>query len=283
MRATGTLPLGAPISRGVVSKRNDARISGALTRALHLVRSLGLALVLWWAIAAWMQRPLSLPSPWPVIASWWSLATDGELARQTLVSLRRLAAAYVLAAVIGIPLGFAMGRWRPVDRAAGPIVNAVRAISGIAWIPLAVVWFGVSEALPVFIICYGALFPFVLNAQSAMANRDVRLSTVAQTLGAGRLRIALTIVLPAALPYLLTGARIALGLAWMSIIAAELLGAPSGLGFSIEYSRVLQQTPRMLAWILWVGAAGYLLDAAVRALFAWLAPWSAAGRLAGAR
>jgi ABC-type nitrate/sulfonate/bicarbonate transport system permease component len=279
MRAASILSFPAKIG----FRAADARGIAALASALHLARSLGLALLLWWAVAAWMHKPLSLPSPWPVFATWWSLATDGELVRQTLASLRRLALAYVLAAVIGIPLGFAMGRWQSVDRAAGPIVNAVRAISGIAWIPLAVVWFGVSEVLPVFIIAYGALFPFVLNAQAAMMNRDVRMATVARTLGAGPVRIALTIVLPAALPYLLTGARIALGLGWMSIIAAELLGAPSGLGFSIEYSRMLQQTPRMLAWILWVGAAGYLLDTAVRALFAWLAPWSAAGRLRGER
>jgi ABC-type nitrate/sulfonate/bicarbonate transport system permease component len=255
--------------------------ASALLRALPVVRSLCVALVLWWVVAAWMNRPLSLPGPVPVLTAWWALLIDGELVRQTLVSLRRLAIAYILAAALGIPLGFAMGRWRPVDRAFGPIINAIRGISGIAWIPLAVVWFGVSETLPVFIICYGALFPFVLNAQAAMTSLDAKLLTVARTLGAGPVRIAATIVLPASLPYLLTGARIALGLAWMSIIAAELLGAPSGLGFSIEYSRMLQQTPRMLAWILWIGVAGAMLDAVVRALFAWLAPWSAGGRLDG--
>jgi ABC-type nitrate/sulfonate/bicarbonate transport system permease component len=248
---------------------------------LRVARSLGVALVLWWAFGAWLDRPLSLPGPGAVISAWWELLVEGDLAWQTLVSLRRLGIAYALAAGIGIALGFAMARWRPVDLAAGPIVNALRAISGIAWIPLAVVWFGVGEELPVFIIFYGAVFPFVLNAQAALANLDGRLLTVARTLGASPVRIAVTIVLPASLPYLLTGARIALGLAWMSIIGAELLGAPSGLGFSIEYSRMLQQTPRMMAWILWVGAAGYMLDAAVRALFGWIAPWSGAGRLHG--
>jgi len=241
-----------------------------MAQALPVARSLGAGVVVWWIVGAWLHRPLSPP----VFAAWWELLVEGDLVRQTLVSLRRLAIAYALAAAIGIPLGFAMAQWRPVDLAVGPIVNAVRAISGIAWIPLAVVWFGVGEELPVFIICYGAVFPFVLNAQAALVNIDARLLTVARALGAGPVRIAATVVLPASLPYLLTGARIALGLAWMSIIAAELLGAPSGLGFSIQYARMLQQTPRMLAWILWVGAAGYMLDAAMLTLVARFAPWS---------
>jgi len=88
------------------------------------------------------------------------------------------------------------------------------------------------------------------------------------------------VILPATLPYLLTGARVGLGLAWMSIIAAELLGAPTGLGFSIQYARLLQQTPAMLAWILWVGAVGFALDAGMRAAVRRLAPWVSAGRLA---
>src|SRR6516225_5985354 len=122
MRATSILAFPATIGGGAAGRANGIRIVAVLVRALHLVRSLGLALVLWWAVAAWLHRPLSLPTPWPVLSAWWSLAADGELVRQTLVSLRRLAIAYVLSAVIGIPLGFAMGLWRPVDRAAGPIV-----------------------------------------------------------------------------------------------------------------------------------------------------------------
>src|SRR5262249_21941347 len=145
----------------------------------------------------------------------------------------------------------------------------------------AVVWFGVSEALPVFIIFYGAVFPFVLNAQLALNSVDRRLVTAAQVLGASPRRIALTVELPAAIPYLLSGAPIALGLAWMSIVAAELLGAPNGLGFSIQYARMIQQTPKMLAWIIWIGALGYMLDAAMRWIVLRLAPWSAADRLAG--
>jgi ABC-type nitrate/sulfonate/bicarbonate transport system permease component len=247
--------------------------------ALRVVRALAAAAAVWWVAYRLVDRPLSLPDPLVVAAAWWEILTTGELFGQTATSLRRLAVAYAAAAAIGTALGFALGQWRLLDRAFGPLVNAIRAISGIAWIPIAVVWFGVGEELPVFIIFYGAVFPFVLNAQLALTSIDRRLVTAAQTLGANRRRIWLTIVLPAAVPYLLTGARVGLGLAWMSIIAAELLGAPSGLGFSIQYARMIQQTPKMLAWILWIGVLGYALDAAMRAFFRWLAPWSVADRL----
>jgi len=248
-----------------------------------VARALAAAALAWWLAFHAVDRPLSLPSPVDVAESWWELVVTGQLVEETLVSLRRLAIAYVAAALAGTALGLAMGQWLVVDRAVGPIVNAVRAVSGIAWIPMAVVWFGVSEALPVFIIFYGAVFPFVLNAQLALTSIDRRLVVAARTLGAGRVRIAFTIVLPAAVPYLLAGARVALGLAWMSIVAAELLGAPNGLGFSIQYARLIQQTPKMLAWILWIGAVGYALDAAMRAAVRWLAPWSGADRLEAGR
>jgi ABC-type nitrate/sulfonate/bicarbonate transport system permease component len=263
--------------------RTHARTVGTsvLAQALPVARSLAAAVLAWWVFSLVLDRPLSLPSPPAVFAAWWDLLASGDLVSESLVSLRRLGVAYALAAATGIPLGFAMAHWRTVDRAVGPLVNSVRAVSGIAWIPIAVVWFGVGEELPVFIIFYGAVFPFILNAQAALRNIDDRLITVARTLGAGPMRITLAVVLPAALPYLLTGARIALGLAWMSIIAADLLGAPSGLGFSIQYARMIQQTPKMLAWILWVGAVGYLLDAAMRGAVAALAPWAKAGRVEG--
>jgi ABC-type nitrate/sulfonate/bicarbonate transport system permease component len=255
--------------------------TAVLLRGLPVAKSLLAAVLIWWLVARLIDRPLSLPGPLAVFPAWWDLLVSGDLVAESLVSLRRLGFAYVLAAGVGISLGLAMARWRAVDFAIGPIVNSVRAISGIAWIPIAVVWFGVGEELPIFIIFYGAVFPFILNAQAGLRNIDDRLITVARSLGARPLRITLLIVLPAALPYLLTGARIALGLAWMSIIAAELLGAPSGLGFSIQYARMIQQTPKMLAWILWVGALGYFLDAAMRSAVAALAPWSTAGRIEG--
>jgi ABC-type nitrate/sulfonate/bicarbonate transport system permease component len=126
-------------------------------------RGLAAATLVWAATSAFADRPLLLPGPLDVAASWLDLLTSGRLVAETWVSLRRLALAYGAAAVVGVALGLAMGQWRAVDRIASPLVNSVRAVSGIAWIPIAVVWFGVSEWLPVFIIFYGPVFRAALH------------------------------------------------------------------------------------------------------------------------
>ena len=142
-----------------------------------------------------------------------------------------------------------------------PLVELLRPISGIAWIPLGMFILGVGEELPVAIMFYGALFPFLINTMAGRARRST---------AAGRRRparwasaqaaILRQVVLPAALPNILVGARLAAGAAWMAMVAAELIGAPSGLGFAIEWYRELLMTPKMLAFVFMVGFLGYLVD-----------------------
>ncbi len=258
------------------------KLSGRLDRIAAVVfflRSVCAAIILWWVIAALVHKPLLLPYPGAVWTAWIGLLTSGSLWRETSVSFQRLVIGYCAGAVVGSTVGVVMGRWKLAEDLGEPVVESVRAIPGIAWIPIALLWFGVGNLLPIFIIFYGAVFPFILNAQKGIMSVDRRLVLAAINLGASKWQIIRDILLPSSVPYLLAGARVGLGLAWMSIIAAELLAAPSGLGFSIENSRYLQQTPAMLAWVLWVGIIGYALDIVVRIMFRRLAPWAFATRL----
>lgn len=269
-------------ARGTMASVPDFRAAvrhlPALPRPLVFLRSLTVAVAVWAVVALWVDKPFVLPTPLQVGEAFIHLLTSGALVRESLISLRRLLVAYVLAAIIGVTIGFAMARWRVADHGLSPLVNGFRSLSGIAWIPIGIYWFGVGETLPIFIIFYGAVFPFILNAQLGVRSLKPGWIDAARTLGASERRIVMRVILPATVPYLLAGARIALGLAWMSIIAAELLGSPSGVGFSIQYARSLQQTATMLAWIFWVGALGYALDAAMNLVVARLAPWASAGR-----
>lgn len=252
-----------------------SRVTPAFVRIGVFVRALGLAVGVWWLLGSfWLRNPLLLPPPNSVFDAWTNLLVSGRLWSETQVSLVRLGIGYGLAAVAGIAVGLAMGRWRPVEDMADPIMSIGRSISGIAWIPILLMWFGVGQTLAIAIIFYGAVFPFILNAQRGMSSIDARLLYAARGLGAGRLRTLLEVILPATLPYLLTGARVGLGVAWMSIIAAELLGAPNGLGFSIEYALQLDFTSQMMAWILWVGVVGFVLDVALRVIVDRSAPWA---------
>ncbi len=236
-----------------------------MNRALCVyLRTMLLVVMIWFGLSLWLNVPLLLPSPLIVARESVHLAVSGEGWRQISVSLSRIAAGYGLALAIGIGGGAAIALV-PMVRAATRIpVEVLRPISGIAWIPLALYIFGSGNGVPVYIIFYAAVFPVILNTVAGVEHVDRRLVWAARTLGAGPAMVLREVILPAALPVILTGARIGLGNAWAAIIVAELVGSPSGLGFAIERARQLLRTDTVLAWITYIGLLGYALDTVMR-------------------
>ena len=167
-----------------------------------------------------------------------------------------------------------MGLSRSADRFLDPVVELLRPISGIAWIPLGLFIFGVGDVLPVFIMVYVAFFPLLLNTISGVRNVDQRLVNAARTMGVHGWPLMRQVIVPAALPTIMVGFRLAFAGAWAAVIAAELIGAPSGLGFAIEWYRQLLMTPKVFAFIVVIGVVGYLCDLALRALQRRLTPWA---------
>lgn len=245
----------------------------ALGTAVVYVRTMAIFLVVWHLASLQIANSVLLPSPLAVAESLRQLALDGELLAEALVSLKRLAVSFLLAGAVGIPLGLAMGLSPLLHDLVDPLVELLRPISGIAWIPLGMFILGVGEELPMAIMFYGALFPFLINTIAGVRATEPRLVQAARTLGLGRSTILQHVVLPSALPNILVGARLAAGSAWMSMVAAELIGAPSGLGFAIEWYRELLMTPKMLAFVFMVGFLGYLVDRLLRATQRRLTPW----------
>jgi ABC-type nitrate/sulfonate/bicarbonate transport system permease component len=252
------------------------RVSRRLGLLLYL-RSIALLLAIWFVASLWVDNRHLMPGPQVVLPNVWELMVDGELLDQVGISMRRLGIGYGLAATLGLTLGILMTTVRAVEVVADPIVELIRPVSGIAWIPLFLAIFGVGDILPILVIFYAAFFPFVVNANAAFKRRPAKLVAAAQSLGAGRARIVREIVMPAAMPSLLTGARIALAFAWASIIAAELIGSSSGIGFSIEWNRKLLLTDKVLAWIVIVGVLGFLTDRAALWTEQRLTPWRSTG------
>ena len=243
------------------------------TGFLYLRSLLALA-VLWQLIAMVIGNHVILPQPWTVAVDLWKLVVDGEVFRSAAISIARLVVSFLLAGVIAIPLGLWMGLSPLANDLIDPIVELLRPISGIAWIPLALFIFGVGNELPIFIITYVAVFPFLLNTIAGVRAADRTLIRAARTLGLSRGAIVRQVIVPGALPHILTGARIAGGAVWMALVAAELIGAPSGLGFAIEWYRQLLMTPKVIAFILVISVLGYLTDRALRYLQQRLTPWS---------
>ncbi|MDE1950817.1 MAG: ABC transporter permease subunit, partial [Burkholderiales bacterium] len=174
-------------------------------RAFIAVRSFVLFVLLWAALAAWKASPLQLPSPLAVAAALWRLAASGELLQHAAISSARLGIALVVAIVLAVPLGFAMGLSKRLDAYVDPLVELLRPISGIAWIPLALFIFGIGDTLPVFIMVYVAFFPILLNTVAGVRQVDPKLVAAARTMGVGRGAMLRHVVVPAALPTVMVG------------------------------------------------------------------------------
>lgn len=204
-----------------------------------------------------------LPAPTQVLEAAVQLIRDGQLPRDVLASLKRVAVALAFASLIGFPLGFAVGGSRKLAWFGEPILNFFRPIPPLAWIPLSIVWLGISDAQNEFIIFLGAFFPIVLNTVQGVRGVEKQLVRAARTLGAGPLAIQLTVVLPASLPSIFTGFRVGTGIAWMALVAGELVAATSGLGFLISQGRLLFRSDYIVVGMVTIGLIGLLLDALV--------------------
>jgi ABC-type nitrate/sulfonate/bicarbonate transport system permease component len=256
----------------------STRLAGAAFARLAslgvYLRTMGVFVALWWLVAVWTANPLLLPDPAAVAMAAVDVALDGELFGQAFVSIARLLIALAIATAIAAPLGFAMGLSRRLEAYVDPVVEILRPISGIAWIPLALFIFGVGQALPVFIMAYTATFPILLGAVASVKGVDPRLLRAARTMGLGEAAIVQRVLLPAALPSLLVSLRLGVASAWTAVIAAELVGAPNGLGYAISWYRELLVTPKMVAFIAMVGVGGYICDLALRRASRALTPWA---------
>lgn len=243
-------------------------------------RSFAAFFLVWWGLAAWNGNPVQLPTPPAVVAALRDLAADGELFDNVSVSFVRLLLSMGLALLLAVPLGFAMGLSARLNAYIDPTIEMLRPISGIAWIPLGLFIFGVGDVLPVFIMTYVAFFPILLNTVAGVRGTDRRLVAAARTVGVGRWRIVHRVVVPAALPTVMVGVRLAFAGAWAAVIAAELIGSPSGLGFAIEWYRQLLMSPKVFAYIVAIAAVGYLCDVGLQSLQRRLTPWASGTGLA---
>lgn len=255
-------------------RRRLRRVVQRLPRLVRLVVVPFLILIAWQISAEYrLVNALFLPPPTKIFAAAWRLIGSGELARHFADSLFRIAMANIVAIGVAVPLGFFMGLYRPFEDLMDGVLNVLRPIPPLAWIPLAILWFGIGEKSVVFITLLAAFFAMLLNTVIGVRSVEVSLVRAALTLGASRRVLILRVILPATLPLLFTGFRIALGVSWMSIVAAELIAASSGLGFLITYYRDLLRSDIVVVGMLSIGIVGFLMDRGLLWLERRLLPW----------
>jgi ABC-type nitrate/sulfonate/bicarbonate transport system permease component len=208
-----------------------------------------------------------LPPPALAAETLGKLVASGEIFRHAGASLGRVVAAWTPAAAVAIPLGLAMGRSRRFERVVDPFVELFRPISPLAWIPMAILWFGIGEGGKVFVIFIATFFPTLLNTVAGVKRVDPVLIRAGRSLGcATEGALFRKVILPAAMPQIIVGLRIAFGTGWAAIIAAELVAARVGLGYLISDGMEILRSDLVLVGMVTIGFLGVMIDAVFRAV-----------------
>ncbi len=213
----------------------------------------------WWA-ASLITHPLLLPSPLVTLNTAIDLSESGVLWSSIVISMVRIFTGWLAGAIVGIPLGLMMGRIALVRDFATPYVQGLRYIPPLAFIGLFIVWFGPGEGSKIMLVFYTSIFILILNMIAGAGAVPEGLVRAARTLGASEFQVLVKIVVPATVPYMVTGMRIGLGNAFISIAAAEMLSAQSGMGFLIWSARSLMLTDQVFVGFLVLGLLGLVSD-----------------------
>ena len=235
--------------------------------AVLLPLAVAAVFIVGWHFAVALSGSTIFPRPYQVLTGMYELGRRGLLVKYIVASLFRVSAGFLLALVVGIPLGLVLGWFARAFRAFNPLIQVLRPISPIAWIPVAILWFGVSDLAPVFLIFLASLFPVTTAAMSAVQNIQLVHLRAANNFGVRRVALFTKVVFPAALPQILTGVRIALGVAWLVVVAAEMIAVNSGLGYLIIDARNAgMRYDLVVAGMVLIGIIGLILDFLVRRL-----------------
>ena len=249
------------------------------------------ALALWQALSArGVFNPHILPAPLAVLSRWLQYLrptevfdpaamsrlawlVSGELPQDALSSLYRVAGGFFIGTALAIPLGLAMGYSRLVHALLDPLLQILRPIPPIAYIPLAILWFGLGNPPAFFLISLGAFFPVLVNTIAGVQSVDGIYLRVARNLGASRSTTFLRVILPAAAPYIMAGARIGMGTAFIVVIVSEMIAVNNGLGYRILEAREYMWSDKIIAGMFTIGLLGLGIDTLMGSLSRWLLRW----------
>ncbi|PXA79780.1 ABC transporter permease [Auritidibacter sp. NML120636] len=236
---------------------------------LGLIVPVGLLLVWWGVTAAEVFNPVQLPSPFQVIDAGVVLAERGDLGFHILISLQRVLLGFGIGAALGLVLGAVLGLNRWAEAMLSPILGAIRAVPSLAWVPLLILWLQIGENSKVTLIAIGAFFPVFTTVFSALKHVNPQLVEAGRAFGYHGLRLLGTVQLPAVVPSIFSGLRLALAQVWLFVVAAELIASSMGLGFLLTDSQNNGRTDRLILAIILLAVIGKITDALLGLLEKW--------------
>lgn len=230
------------------------------------VLSVVLSFAGWQLLSTFVFNPFLVPPPLQVFETALPMIKSGEIFWDIVISMSRIVVGFVVGSLAAIVLGILLGRITLLHELLDPVIELLRYLSPTAMIPIAVIWFGIGEMSKYFLIFWGTFFIVLVNTIAGVWRTPVPRQRAAECLGATRLQIFLLIVLPSAIPFIVTGMRVSMASAFMSIIPAEILAADSGIGYLLQSSSMLLQTDRIFVALLTISLLGFVSDRLFRLL-----------------
>lgn len=219
-------------------------------------------IIIVWQVASnqGLLNPLTLPSPASIFEKFIALVKNGSLQENLLISSKRVLTGYAISAVSALVLGVLIGLFPHFKRMTDLIIQILKPIPPISWIPLVILWFGIGEQSKVFLIFIGGFFTILVNVVDGIRRIDVKLIELSNAMVIPRMQYIFKVVIPYAAPNIFTGLRVGLGQSWMCVVAAELVASSTGLGYMIMYARQFGQTDVVIVGMLMIGIIGKIMD-----------------------
>lgn len=231
-------------------------------------------IVAWWCTTTYTDVPKSLLPGLPDVGNTFlRIWNNGQLWQDLSVSLVRVVKGYLVAAVIGVLLGSLMGMSKSICALFLPLMTTIRQIPMIAWIPLIILWCGIGEMSKVVIIVIAAVFPIMVNTLSGISGTQEGCIEVARLYKLSKWKTFVKVYLPSALPQILVGLKLGLGVSWMAVVASELIAATSGIGYRMSDARSLMQSDVVIVCMIVIGFLGIVMDKGLSLIFGLLTPW----------
>lgn len=211
-----------------------------------------------------MIDPIAFPAPETIGVTFFKMLLDGSLLEHLWISIVRVLKGFFLAVLCGLGLGIPLGLSKRLNHITDLVVQLLRPIPPIAWIPLAIVWFGIGEESKVFLIFLGGFFNILINVIDGIHQVDQKLMEIAHSMETPKLKFITSLVLPSALPYIFTGLRTGIGACWMCVVAAELVASTTGVGYVISNARQFSKTDVVIVGMIAIGITGKLMDLLIK-------------------
>ena len=230
--------------------------------------------LIWQALSViGVLNPQFIPSPVEIVKKFFELMLQNNFAIDILQSVKRVLIGFIVAGVFGIISGIVCGMYKQVYNSLNPIIEIFRPIPPIAWTPLAILWFGLGDSPAFFLVFLGAFFPIFTNTYLGISSLDEIYRRAAFSLGSSRKLFITDVLIPSALPNIFAGLKIGLGVGWMVVIIAEMVGAQSGLGYMIQLNRIILEIPGVIVGMITIGCIGFVMNKFMVSLESLLIPW----------